>query len=93
LWFRLVLRRSISVLLNLKNGEDRQAIALTTQIQVLSQQTAKSALEAAVAMPTPSMSSSQSQLHRFGGAASGQGRYAYGYAGLRDKSTTPPVAP
>jgi twitching motility protein PilJ len=34
------------VLLNLKNGEDRQAIALTTQIQVLSQQTAKYALEA-----------------------------------------------
>ena len=33
-------------LLNQKNGEDRQAIALTTQIQVLSQQTAKSALEA-----------------------------------------------
>ena len=33
------------VLLNLKNGEDRQAIALTTQIQVLSQQTAKYALE------------------------------------------------
>ncbi|MET0331419.1 MAG: methyl-accepting chemotaxis protein [Dyella sp.] len=34
-------------LLNQKNGEDRQAIALTTQIQVLSQQTAKYALEAA----------------------------------------------
>ena len=34
------------VLLNLKNGEDRQAISLTTQIQVLSQQTAKYALEA-----------------------------------------------
>ncbi len=34
-------------LLTQKNGEDRQAIALTTQIQVLSQQTAKSALEAA----------------------------------------------
>ncbi|RDS84650.1 methyl-accepting chemotaxis protein [Dyella monticola] len=34
------------VLLNLKNGEDRQASALTTQIQVLSQQTAKYALEA-----------------------------------------------
>jgi twitching motility protein PilJ len=34
-------------LLNQKNSEDRQAIALTTQIQVLSQQTAKSALEAA----------------------------------------------
>ncbi|HEY8682514.1 MAG TPA: type IV pili methyl-accepting chemotaxis transducer N-terminal domain-containing protein, partial [Rhodanobacter sp.] len=34
-------------LLNQKNGEDRQAIALTTQIQVLSQQTAKSALESA----------------------------------------------
>ena len=33
-------------LLNQKNTEDRQAIALTTQIQVLSQQTAKSALEA-----------------------------------------------
>jgi twitching motility protein PilJ len=33
-------------LLNQKNGEDRQAIALTTQIQVLSQQTAKFALEA-----------------------------------------------
>ncbi|MBQ4854520.1 type IV pili methyl-accepting chemotaxis transducer N-terminal domain-containing protein [Rhodanobacter sp. B2A1Ga4] len=32
-------------LLNQKNGEDRQAIALTTQIQVLSQQTAKFALE------------------------------------------------
>jgi twitching motility protein PilJ len=31
--------------LNQKNGEDRQAIALTTQIQVLSQQTAKFALE------------------------------------------------
>ncbi|PWK84741.1 methyl-accepting chemotaxis protein [Fulvimonas soli] len=30
-----------------KNGEDRQAIALTTQIQVLSQQTAKYALESA----------------------------------------------
>ncbi|BBD80100.1 type IV pilus biogenesis protein PilJ [Aerosticca soli] len=30
-----------------KNGEDRQAIGLTTQIQVLSQQTAKYALEAA----------------------------------------------
>ncbi|MEO6799775.1 MAG: methyl-accepting chemotaxis protein [Rhodanobacter sp.] len=34
-------------LLNQKNGEDRQAIALTTQIQVLSQQTAKFALESA----------------------------------------------
>jgi twitching motility protein PilJ len=33
-------------LLNQKNGEDRQASALTTQIQVLSQQTAKYALEA-----------------------------------------------
>ncbi len=33
--------------LNQKNGEDRAAIALTTQIQVLSQQTAKYALEAA----------------------------------------------
>ena len=32
-------------LLNQKNGEDRQAVALTTQIQVLSQQTAKFALE------------------------------------------------
>ncbi|MEO5811810.1 MAG: methyl-accepting chemotaxis protein [Rhodanobacter sp.] len=32
-------------LLNQKNSEDRQAIALTTQIQVLSQQTAKFALE------------------------------------------------
>ncbi|GAB3782977.1 methyl-accepting chemotaxis protein [Dyella agri] len=31
--------------LNVKNGEDRQAVALTTQIQVLSQQTAKFALE------------------------------------------------
>jgi twitching motility protein PilJ len=31
--------------LNVKNGEDRQAIALTTQIQVLSQQTAKYAIE------------------------------------------------
>lgn len=35
------------VMLNIKNGEDRQAVALTTQIQVLSQQTAKYALEAA----------------------------------------------
>jgi len=34
-------------LLNQKNGEDRQAVALTTQIQVLSQQTAKFALESA----------------------------------------------
>jgi twitching motility protein PilJ len=34
-------------LLNQKNGEDRQANGLTTQIQVLSQQTAKYALEAA----------------------------------------------
>jgi twitching motility protein PilJ len=34
-------------LLNQKNGEDRQAVALTTQIQVLSQQTAKYALESA----------------------------------------------
>ncbi len=33
--------------LNQKNGEDRQAIELTTQIQVLSQQTAKFALESA----------------------------------------------
>ena len=33
-------------MLNSKNGEDRQAIGLTTQIQVLSQQTAKYALEA-----------------------------------------------
>jgi twitching motility protein PilJ len=33
-------------LLNSKNGEDREAIALTTQVQVLSQQTAKYALEA-----------------------------------------------
>lgn len=33
--------------LNIKNDEDRQAIALTTQIQVLSQQTAKFALESA----------------------------------------------
>ncbi|TCV94205.1 twitching motility protein PilJ [Luteibacter rhizovicinus] len=32
--------------LNSKNGEDREAIALTTQIQVLSQQVAKYALEA-----------------------------------------------
>lgn len=32
--------------LNTKNGEDREAIALTTQVQVLSQQTAKYALEA-----------------------------------------------
>jgi twitching motility protein PilJ len=39
------------VLLNLKNGEDRQAIALTTQIQVLSQQTAKYALEASGGNP------------------------------------------
>ena len=31
--------------LNVKNNEDRQAIALTTQIQVLSQQTAKYAIE------------------------------------------------
>lgn len=35
------------VMLNIKNGEDRQAVALTTQIQVLSQQTAKYALESA----------------------------------------------
>jgi twitching motility protein PilJ len=34
-------------MLNQKNGEDRQASALTTQIQVLSQQTAKFALESA----------------------------------------------
>ncbi|TAL87996.1 MAG: methyl-accepting chemotaxis protein [Rhodanobacter sp.] len=34
-------------MLNQKNGEDRQAITLTTQIQVLSQQTAKFALESA----------------------------------------------
>jgi twitching motility protein PilJ len=34
-------------LLNHQNDQDRQAIALTTQIQVLSQQTAKSALESA----------------------------------------------
>ena len=34
-------------LLTQKNNEDRQAVALTTQIQVLSQQTAKYALEAA----------------------------------------------
>ena len=34
-------------MLNQKNGEDRQAISLTTQIQVLSQQTAKFALESA----------------------------------------------
>ncbi len=34
-------------LLNQRNSEDRQAIALTTQIQVLSQQTAKFALESA----------------------------------------------
>ncbi|NII11987.1 methyl-accepting chemotaxis protein [Oleiagrimonas sp. C23AA] len=33
-------------MLNQKNGEDRQAVALTTQVQVLSQQTAKYALEA-----------------------------------------------
>ncbi|MGC1548404.1 MAG: methyl-accepting chemotaxis protein [Rhodanobacter sp.] len=33
-------------MLNAKNSEDRQAIALTTQIQVLSQQTAKYAIEA-----------------------------------------------
>ena len=33
--------------LNVKNDEDRQAVALTTQIQVLSQQTAKFALESA----------------------------------------------
>ncbi|GLQ46974.1 protein PilJ [Dyella lipolytica] len=39
------------VLLNLKNGEDRQAISLTTQIQVLSQQTAKYALEASGGNP------------------------------------------
>ncbi|MET0937576.1 MAG: methyl-accepting chemotaxis protein [Luteibacter sp.] len=32
--------------LNIKNGQDREAIALTTQVQVLSQQTAKYALEA-----------------------------------------------
>ncbi|HEY9130826.1 MAG TPA: methyl-accepting chemotaxis protein [Dyella sp.] len=35
------------VLLTIKGGEDREAIGLTTQIQVLSQQTAKYALEAA----------------------------------------------
>jgi twitching motility protein PilJ len=35
------------VLLNIRNAEDRQAVALTTQIQVLSQQTAKYALESA----------------------------------------------
>ncbi|HET8744119.1 MAG TPA: type IV pili methyl-accepting chemotaxis transducer N-terminal domain-containing protein, partial [Ramlibacter sp.] len=35
------------VFLNQKNGEDRQAVALTTQIQVLSQQTAKYAIESA----------------------------------------------
>jgi len=35
------------VALNQKNGEDRQAVALTTQIQVLSQQTAKYAIESA----------------------------------------------
>ncbi|WP_266180991.1 methyl-accepting chemotaxis protein [Dyella humicola] len=35
------------VMLNIRNSEDRQAIALTTQIQVLSQQTAKYAIEAA----------------------------------------------
>jgi twitching motility protein PilJ len=34
-------------LLNQKNSEDRQAVGLTTQVQVLSQQTAKFALEAA----------------------------------------------
>jgi len=34
-------------MLNQKNGEDRQAVTLTTQIQVLSQQTAKFALESA----------------------------------------------
>src|ERR1700735_521356 len=34
-------------LLYLKNGEDRQAVTLTTQIQVLSQSTAKFALESA----------------------------------------------
>ena len=33
-------------MLTVKNTEDRQAIALTTQIQVLSQQTANYALEA-----------------------------------------------
>ena len=44
------------VLLNLKNGEDRQAIALTTQIQVLSQQTAKYALEASSVTPIRSLS-------------------------------------
>lgn len=35
------------VLLTQKNSEDRQAVALTTQIQVLSQQTAKYAIESA----------------------------------------------
>ncbi len=35
------------VLLNQKNGEDREAVGLTTQIQVLSQQTAKYAIESA----------------------------------------------
>ncbi len=35
------------VFLNQQNAEDRQAVALTTQIQVLSQQTAKYAIEAA----------------------------------------------
>ncbi|MBU6247091.1 MAG: methyl-accepting chemotaxis protein [Xanthomonadaceae bacterium] len=35
------------VLLNQKNAEDRQAVGLTTQIQVLSQQTAKYAIESA----------------------------------------------
>jgi twitching motility protein PilJ len=39
------------VLLNFKNSEDRQAISLTTQIQVLSQQTAKYALEASGGNP------------------------------------------
>ncbi|HEX7340092.1 MAG TPA: methyl-accepting chemotaxis protein, partial [Rhodanobacteraceae bacterium] len=34
-------------LLNQKNNDDRQAVGLTTQVQVLSQQTAKFALEAA----------------------------------------------
>src|SRR5690625_1378957 len=34
-------------LLNQKTGQDRQAVGLTTQVQVLSQQTAKFALESA----------------------------------------------
>ncbi len=71
-------------LLNQKNGEDRQAIALTTQIQVLSQQTAKFALEVGRRQPRLLQGARiDPQRDRLRRAAVGQGRPQERHAALR----------